>query len=542
MGALVLGVLTSPDPEAVVDTSTTTIEFLDRPIDFDHFTVEQIEIGAQPEWAKVADIEAGWQTSMVSQLGLLYLFAPSTRLPGDASSGLGVFRSFDGSKWEEMGKVISSDGYFVGGAATPFGLMALETGSTDGSLAVWRSTDAVHWDKTIIEQADDAYLSLYSQAIGATDSMAVVAGAAYEDATPMLGDRLQEHGLDVDLLMAGWSLVPRGTESDLVLYGPLGIPAMSIPAAELGLTEEEQRLLQGIGPANPDVMAWSTTDGSTWVASTIEGAGWIDSITPAPDGSLLAFGSSNAGNAVWRTYEGVVWEELPYGLRAQTAQPWRGQLVGLSSFGSPEVLVSPDGETWTELGLADYFPRRISWSSMGLATSASGIAVSMQGRSPALTSPGAEPEPVVLERGGVSLTFDLDQGLIHLDDGETVRSWRVWGGSEPRDDLAVDLIEETITFHDETGTELATITFDELNEVESGYWASAYPNDTFGALALSRDGSTWSIQDLDTAFGETSQVMEIALTVDTLVAVVAPSVDVFGSGDGGLQIWAARLP
>jgi hypothetical protein len=548
IGALTLGALTSPDSEAVAETSTTTTTTipLDRPVDYDNFTVDQIATGEQFQWSQVAEVPGGWTSSLVSQLGFLYMFTSSRTLTNGEPAGLRAYRSFDAANWKDLGEVVSGNGYFENVAATAFGLMAVSTDASDGSIAVWRSTDALNWEGTVIEQTNPGFgTSFFSQALGASDSLAVIAGAAYENGSPLLRERLEEYGIEFDPQSMNWNVVTGGQEARVVLYGPLGIPAVSIAASEIGLTDEELQVLQGRSLGYVDVRAWSSSDGVNWTSGTIEDADWISSITPAPNGGLLVFGGDSAGNASWRTYDGVDFEKQPFGPHPEIAEPWRGEIAGVSYYSNPEVMVSSDGETWSQLGLAEHFPRRIGWTwyPTALATSDSGIAVTVAGNIPAASQNQRERTPPVLERDGVTLTVDLDQGVMNLDDGESERTWPLWNRADVAEDMILDLGERTITFLDSSGNPQVTFTFDELESVEMAYWSSDARDDTVHALAFSKDGNSWSIQDLDEVFGAQADVVNLAATPFSLVAVVRPSAnDFLTPGEGELQIWSAPLP
>jgi hypothetical protein len=148
-----------------------------------------------------------------------------------------------------------------------------------------------------------------------------------------------------------------------------------------------------------------------------------------------------------------------------------------------------------------------------------------------------------LERDGYTLTVDLDQGVVHLDDGGPERTWRMWSSTVIAEDMVLDLGEETITFLDSFGNPQVTFTFDELESLEMAYWSSDSRDDTVHALAFSKDGTSWSIQDLDEVFGDQADVVNLAATPLSLVAVVRPSTsDSLTPGEGELQIWSAPIP
>lgn len=361
----------------------------------------------------------------------------------------------------------------------------------------------------------------------------------------MLRERLQEHGIDVDLNAFNWSLVPGGGEYRVVLYGPLGLPAISITASELGLTDEDVRILQGRSMGSIDAQAWSSSDGVSWSSTTIEGAQWISSVIPAPDRGILVFGADSAGNALWRTYDGSSFEKLPFGLRSERAKPWHGGLVGVSSYGDPpDVMVSSDGETWRGSGLDEYFPQRTGWNwyPTTFAASESGLALALAGNVPSGLQSQEPANPPVLERDGFMLTLDLNQAVMRLDDGESTRSWQLWNYTDVVESLVVDLNGQTITFLDSTGDPQVTFTFNEIEAAQTAYVDRHRGEDAVNALAFTKDGTTWSIQDLDEVFGEQANVVDLAVTPFSLVAVVSPSRQYsLTPGQGELQIWSAPL-
>jgi hypothetical protein len=388
-------------------------------------------------------------------------------------------------------------------------------------------------------------LTFFSQALGASNALVVVAGTSFEDGSPLLQARLRERGIDLDLTAIGWTVVPGDGELRVVLYGPLGIPAMSIEAAKLGLTDEDVQTLQGRSIGSIDAQAWSSSDGVNWSSTTIEGARWISSVIPAPDGGILVFGEDSSGSAMWRTFNGVDFEKLPFMLRADRAKPWRGGFAGLRSSGNPpDVMVSPDGETWQRSGLAEGFPQRFDWAwySSRFATGEAGIAVTVTGTPRRLQSRD-ERTPPVLRHDGFSLTLDFEQGVMYLDDGESTRSWQLWNYTDVIDNLAVDLGEETIAFLDPSGNPQVTFTFDEIESARMAYAESYAADETVHALAFSDNGTTWSIQDLDKAFADQVEVVSLAVTPFSLVAVTRPSTPTTLTADHeALQIWSAPLP
>jgi len=547
LGAVALGVLTSPDSVAVAETTTITstmsiIADVGQPIDFDNFTVDQIAVGEQLEWVKVTELAGGWNATMVSELGWLYLVTSASSPAGGTWPSPRVYRTLDGTTWEDLGTAGPTNGYLAAVSSTPFGLMAIEDDYAIGSLVAWTSTNGVEWEPTPIDATQDGMTSLGLSALGSNGSMAVVAGSVFPDATLLLEQKLRDIGIDVDTrTLGGWDLISSGEGANVVVYGPLGIPALSVPTSDLGLTEEERMVIQGV-IGDVEAVAWTTTDGVAWDPSTIGDADWISSVTPAPDGALIAFGFYSAGNTAWRTYDGSTWERLPLRHGIQTAVSWKGRLVGISNSGT-EAYVSASGETWDELGLANHFPARIGWYPARIAASDAVIAITVQGfPRTGLPDPVETYTPITLERDGMTLTLVLSQSRAELDDGETRRFYRLYDVTT--EDLAVDLAGRIVSFLDERGEELARFGFDELQRAENEYYSSSIPYDSsVTALAYTRDGGLWAIQDLDQVFGHGSQIVSLAATPSYLVTAVAPTRPSGpGSGPDHVQIWVAPLP
>ncbi len=549
IGALALGALTSTEPEAAPSTTTppsTTLATIDQPIDYDNFTISQIAVGEPLEWTKAATVEDGWPPILVSQLGLLYMFTPMSLSSSGEVTGLHVYRSFDGSSWDDLGPVFT-EGSLVEVAATPFGLMAIQAESS-GSLVAWISTDAINWNSAEITDDGPGRLAFYSSALGATDSLVALVSTTYgDDVTPVVSQALANLGIDVDIDQVPWQIESTGGGTNLVLYGPLSLPAVSVPLDELGLSPEDRRALeiQASGSGQEIVLAWSTRDGTNWVESTVAGANWVDTIVTAPDGALLAFGGYSAGQTLWRTYDGITWEQLPFGLRAGRAAQWRGQLAGLTTTGRPEVLISADGETWSETGLARLFPTPINWYANDITASHAGIFVTVQGYQQDRFQEPADAAPVELERNGYTLSLEFQQGIATLSGGGETRTWNLYesrSGVAPG--VAIDLEARTVTFTADDGEALAVFGFDELQTAENRYWSSTYPaQKQVDGLAYSADGVSWSIQDLDEAFGDDAFIVGLIATGDVLVAAVIPELDASAwPVHSSVEVWAAPLP
>lgn len=541
VGALTLGALTTPDPSAAEPTSTSTTsttEALDRPVDLEDFSVSQIAVGEPLDWSLAAEIEGSWPAQLVSHEDTLFLFTSEEINQNGRPAGYRAYSSVDGSNWSDLGPRIPTDGLISSVASTPFGLVAVETGTPDGSLRAWFSSDGVKWARSDIDHLGGFGFDVGGPFMGSNGDVLVIAGTPFPDPTLLLEEKLREIGLDLDLERVDWGVAPRGEDWIVTVHGPLGIAAMEIPVSELNLSSEEQSSLVGVYEEQK-VLAWATDDGVEWVDSTVEG-GWVESVIPGTSGDILLFGDRTQGGTTWRTYDGAIWERVPGASSIRRAVPWRDGLLGLSGTGTADVMTSSDGEEWESLGLADRFPSRISWYATDLGANDPGIAVWVTGYQPYPGSRSSDLPVPVLVHDGVRLSLDLESGSIDLEYGTESRTWRMWSPAM-QDDVAVDLVAETVTFLDVDQNPIVTFTFEELEGVERAFQTSRAGSDlSHDALAFTTDGRDWSIQDLNADFGGNVLVMDLQMTVDSLVAVVAPSFDAYL--DAELQIWTAPLP
>ena len=554
IGFGVLGVMTAPDPEAIealnstttsTSTTSTTIAEIEPPLDLDNFTVGQITTGEQFVWERVRGFADWFPHSLIEHDGHLYVFGTNGSPWSDDPGVLRGWRSPNGIDWEPLGTVV--DGQIGLGlmASTPQGLVAFEIDQGD-RVGIWQSSDGLAWSRSEIVVADEEGepLTIWPMAIGGTSDLLMVATETQLDVQRIIEERMGENGFDVDLLSNyGWTPDWTADGLQIVLHGPLGLVGMAISGDELRLTDQEESLVANGYGGSAQTRLWVTSDGSKWVDRPVEASAWIQSIVPAPDGGVLAFGYGSSGDSAWYSPDGTEWTPRPRTGGPQTATAWRDGLVGVNSDGSrPEVLTSDDGATWEETHLDEHFPLPIGWYSWGLAAGDAGVALMVNGwRHTAAPSPPRE--DVELTRDGVTLALDMNSGAIMIESGDVVHSWTMWSSTE-QDGIEVDLESQTVTFHDTTsGDPLTSFTFEELNNAEMEYWNAQSGGDTeHRVFAFTPDGENWTIQDMELAVGLDRPVQQLAVIGDRVVALVQNSGFIGQPSEAGFEIWAAEIP
>lgn len=553
-GALTLGALTPPEETAALETSTTstsTPEELDTPIDLENFTVGEIARGQPLQWERSEAFQDGFARQLVSHDGVLYLFG-NRQSPWDGEAGgLLAWRSVDGVRWEAIGQVID-DGQFLGEVtSTGQGLVALESGPA--GFTIWRSHDARVWTSEVVPVEVEHELGVvYPQAVGGSDRLLVVTGHVQIDTTTLLEQRIAETtGVPIDTSPYGWGTDITSEDVRVIVYGPLGIPAMTFTGDELELSEEERGwMTHGYSPADETLVWVSQTgvisgEGLGWRQTRIEGSSWIDSIVVYPGFDVVAYGYGNTGAAAWASYDnGLSWEAHVPGSPVSApylVHPWgEDDFVGLDANGRADVLISDDGEEWIGTELDSFFPIDIGWGAGPIGAGLGGIAVAVEGWG----EPGArlEPhDPVILSRDGATLTLDFESGAARLDVGDTELTWMIYSG-EALTNIRADFEERSITFLSaDAGVPLASFTFDEMSNAENEYWSTRGGETVYRAFAYSLHGDDWAIQDVSSFLGDTGWIGDLAVTEDRVVALVSSIT--YGPGSNpGFEIWTAPIP
>ncbi|HSM44008.1 MAG TPA: hypothetical protein VK969_03215, partial [Acidimicrobiia bacterium] len=449
VGFVALGSLTSAQPAAIEETTTsstsTTIGEVLAPIDLENFTVDQLQTGPQLDWEQAA-IEGpdGYPIGLFSHDGALYLFATSAPGWQVEPGGMTGWRSTDGTTWESLGQVIEDEYRVSQVALTERGLVALGTPPTGASIVVWISSDGRNWERTeLAVETGHPHMRPYPMLVGTNDEALVLAASVGLDTTSLLEGRLAEAGYDIDLDALGWATQYRGAEGHaIVIDAPLGMPGIEIGMEELGLTEQEhQWLVNHTGDSNVDI--WANPVGTDdWVPVELEEVDWVESVVTRPDGTMLLTLYTMGAPTSLQSSNGIEWTEVDPGESPQLVHQWAGGLVGIDHRPVPELLISEDGDTWQEAGLAHRFPAQIQWWAGALAGGDDGIAISITGYRENLSAPDREPdrEPVeITTDDGHVLTLDLEERVVKLDADGTIHTWEIYRANPP-DGIDADIV------------------------------------------------------------------------------------------------------
>ncbi|HEX6286496.1 MAG TPA: hypothetical protein VFZ80_03345, partial [Acidimicrobiia bacterium] len=542
LGAIVLGSLTAPDPEAAPESTTTTAtDDVEQPIDFEDFTIAEIERGTPFDWVRAHSVSDGFPLALFEHEGWNYLFATDVpSFAGRVEGGLRAWRSEDGVEWQSLGQVIGSEHSVNNAESTLQGLVAVESGTGDGEFALWRSDDGIEWWREVIETGGPSAGTRYGHAIGGNDHILMVTATPSVDLFGQLEDRLPdvlEGGLDITRLP--WS--PEFTDRELliVVWGPLGFPIVEISGDELGLTDEEMADLERAwnGPGS-DLEAWVSAEPGHWFQSELPDASWINSITPTPNGEILAAGWGHQSNAIWSSIDGVNWGKIETFTGPDEIENWNGLLVGPYRSGSADILTSVDGHQWEPIGLREHLPGQLQWNIAAMATGPGGVGATIDGWSSSTFVP--DDEPVVLTDGEATLSINFSTGSYQVESGEIVRRWSMNSSLQP-EGVILDLAGQRVTFHAESGEELASFTLGQLTDAESEFWNATAMEDRHNGFVFSRDGEDWTIQDAGEAMQ--SYIMMLEVTDSHVIAAVASLEGRFSPQTSpGFEIWSAPIP
>lgn len=533
VGALVVVFLTSPDTGTTAEdgsTTTSTSSDLAAPIDTENFSVDQIATGPPLNWTEVFSVPDGDVMPPVTHEGSVYLFMPET-VDGRWSGHVNVLHSDDGSTWAPAGDGVDVEGYAITATSTPRGLLLVEQ-SPESGFVIWHSDDGTVWDSTHVDVPGEPGATFNVSTVGGNDRLIVVSGAHTTDSQLDLEKGLVAAGYPPETARNGWNLEMVDGENKIVFYGPLGIRVLELTPAELGLTDQEASAAFNGGGSSRSEM-WVSADGGDFFPIASEELPWAESFSPAPDGSLIAFGWSNSGNGVWKTWDGVIWERVAIGGNVWNARQWRDRLVG-APFEGTDLLDSFDGSRWDQLeGMPDRFPPTLQWHTANLGVGEAGLVMTAESYEET-TGPTGSMEPIVLEKEGFTFTMDFNLGVMDLlTPSGAHQSWFPYGPEQ--EGMSPDPATGTIILS--VGEESIGFTFEELADAESEYWGSFnwMPTMRHTALVFTTDGDNWSITDL-APLSDGKTMSGLTTTAESVVAVMR-------DGDvEGLEVWSAPLP
>ena len=541
-GIVVLGNLTTPGPARIENSTTTTTEGLDPPLDTGDFTVSQIARGIPFDWRSNLTVERGYPLELLDHRGDIYLFViDAPDFNGFRATGLRAWKSGDGVMWESLGQVIPEGHVISGVSSAGEGLVALEPGSAGAGFTVWRSSDGVEWEpEDVAVDAPSNLVVMRPVSSGGTEGLLVVSENRELHVANLIGERLGvRYGDTVQMGPYGWS-TDIDFEGDLgfTLYGPVGLPLAFVTADELGLTEEERALITDIYEDSDRRSIWVETD-TGWTIREIPDATVVQWIGGTPDGRVIAIGYGSRGLNAWATRDASSWESLPSFPGPYHIDHWRDRIVGPSAERRATLLASDGDGGWDEIGPSWHLPDDLDWSVGEVAAGPGGVAAIINGWGNAL-GPAMPDRPPTLTDGGAVLTLDFRAGVysIEIPDSGATHTWST-GRQLPRG-VEPDLDGGTISFRDpDTGELLGTFAFDDINASANEYWSDQGSRENVQAFAFTDDPIDWTIQEL-TALGD----VEIAHLEVTGSHVVAAGIhdDFNATTQSGFELWSAEIP
>ncbi len=535
--AFYLGRVSAEDPESVaaptteVRSSSTTTGSPSTSSDPD--SSGSLE---PPAWERVETITGTAPFSLVSHDGILYLFGWESGPSRDRSPDVVAWSSDDGSTWQSLGTVLEAPDVVHSVVSTPMGLMAFSFGE---SATFFTSSDGLEW--TAVElpvETGDSELRMHAiNGVAANDESIVVLASDHLDVEGMVVDALPDE-LKAEGEFLPYGMGFGGPPFEVTVHGPLGITVFKASVEELGLDDEEIAEL-GFGGRPQAVTAWVSSDGQTWAERDL-GVDHVQTITTSQAGEFRAFGFGERGSVLLTSPDGLNWtEDSISGFDIEVHGLWNDKMIGLRHRGPvPELVFSSDGDEWESFGLEDILTTDRFWNYMPAETGPAGIAVLAVSYDESEME--HQPEPVAIERDGYTLTFDEMRGELTLaSDDEEILDLFIHS-EQIHEEIEVDFGARTVTFLDPgTLDPLVSFSFQELEEAQ----ARAFGDEPMGmgeeerVLLFSKDGETWSVQDLDDEFGPDAGNPRFTISEERIVAVVPEEVDRFGENPPDLTIW-----
>lgn len=531
--ALTLALLgcTQIDPVEESNTTESTSPATTRPtFDMTDFTIEQVADGPPLSWTLAFSDDSLQPGGMVNVAGVTYVFAE-----GSNGRGLRGWSSADGATWSDLGVILPQDAEAAVVTSGEDRIFVVTEGRAGGNPEVWSSQDGLDWvtDEIPIEPENEL-LAFSPSAFLTAGDLTIATGESEIDAAAVLEESIRDtvwptYDIDRD----GFDLHPTDETILVDLHGPAGLTLMTTTADELGIDTQAEQWLR-TGSLSPVAEAWTFFEGGGWNKTTFEDAASVTSLGIAASGDIVAVGWTPLGLlALWRSFDGLIWEKVPYDVRPDAIGVWNDRLIGPGSSGSSDFLISDDGVEWIGTGLDNRFPRALNWHVPSFAASERGLVVVME----AFDTRNRVDESLEIPRmqkGDVEVLADPFSGQITVFEADEQYSW---SAGPPVDSLVFDPLTETIHLLRPDGSDLVDVTVGEIDTLARDYGAVL---GRFGlyhrALALTPDGESWTIWDL-APLGEHAEPTHLAIAGAT--AVVATTDHPTGTG---FELWTAPLP
>ena len=327
----------------------------------------------------------------------------------------------------------------------------------------------------------------------------------------------------------------------VVVEGPMGMVAATISVEDLGLDPEG---LEDRGVESTFAMV-SMDQGRSWSVAQWTDT-WPETAFISSEGDIRLVTQEDWGHSKAFTYDPTSqgWTETERRLDERwDVTEWRDGLVARDPWGETISLSSGEAEweTIDPMAIADA-PYADSWLA-GIHGGESGIALVIEHATHRAADEG--PAPFRLDRNGYILTLEEERGVFVLSDADgEVLTAAIWDRTAEQF-TRFDLVKRTITFaHPETGEDLVTFGFEEVEEEESRRFED-WLRETQHSVMTSRDGYTWRLGDI-----RAEQAGQVVFDVDmsddrVFVTLGRPHTAWRPTGSGPsayrLEVWQADL-
>lgn len=523
---------TETGPVARSTTSIETIPSTTVPIfDMTDFSMDQVANAPPLDWTLVISDDSLQPAGLVNVGGTSFVFAEDT-----SGHGLWGWSSVDGSSWADLGEILPDDTAVAVVTSSEDSIFFATEGRADQNPQIWRSTDGLDWTvEEIPTGPDEKSLAFIPGAFLATSDVLIVTGSRIVDTQHLVEQAVR------DSLWPGFdakrdAVVVRPTSDavEIDVLGPSHLTLLTTTADVLGLDPSVQELLRS-EPESAGATTWVSYKGN-WESGTIEGAETVSSLAITQLGDVVAVGWTQLGLvSLWNSFDGVVWEQVPYDVRPYLFENWDDLLIGPSAIGDFDLLVSDDGIDWTETGLGRSFPRALVWHVTSASTSDLGLFATVEAFQDGVNQDVA-PFPTPIEKEGLSIFVDPFSGSLLVFD-ESGANPHVWESGVRDDGFVFESETETIHLFKPDGSGLVDLTLDELEEAAQAFTRDVVTHDPYHrGLISTDDAESWSIWDL-AQLGEVAEPDDVGVVGSTVV--VATRDHARGTG---FELWAAQLP
>jgi hypothetical protein len=515
VAAAVLSSLTRPEHVATEPTITAP------PLQAPSTTSEiyPFEIGAPLIWRVEDRFESRPPISVITIGNVPFVFTAATVDESGVARGLDTWWPGLDGVWRPTVQSISPQFSIDTVAPIAGGAIAAGTNVDTGEHWFFRTFNGAEWASERLPPLPSHVTASdwMTQMLFEQNGYTVLALLPTDRRQQEMGRILADHfGVD-DVETFGWDWSHSGTNL-FRINGPMGITVGVVSGEELGLTAEEiSPIFQGQDTIG-SLLTYVRTPDSDWRSVEIDGVQWMESLLIGPEGVPLMIGYGIEGRGEWVLTDGLLWERsgLITGLSSvDSVTPWGDRYIGQMY---PYLAVSTDGRSWERLDVSRLLPERYEWGYWPFSRSASGIAVGANGYS---RQRDHQPVPFELEREGFVLEFDDMVGRLTLSrDGVIVSTTSTWSFFNI-DDVAADLINETITFLDsETGEALVTFGYDEIQDADMRRWQTDSSGSSKTVVMYSEDLTTWSLGELPPETDTPTYLSGLATTDSRIYAVL----------------------